>query len=538
MAIPVQACTREGKPGYKYGQAGHCYTYTRGDEKARKRAKQQAYIQGAAIESHTGEDELSKAVDVLLEKYNHNHGPNGRFAPTGGGGGGGGAATAPAAAGGRNSDLPSWMEEKPKPEAKPTVAPVQVTPTKPEYKPWVKLPDNTYLPDSDGKYPFPDNAKARLDLKPLVGQERKIEYWAENPGGRSLTKPELRTRCIKDIKVEGVKAPIHHVWAQEPSKELMSAKWGQVQSSNGVITAYAKGKHGEPKTMDYSAQPRGIPVNKEMPLLDADTLLKDLGHLLEKYNHNHAANGRFAPSTGGATAHIGGVQSLEDALAGKTLEELPAPTGIEVTDGEVVNFVDNQLGVSDEVAMTYAKEIDTIAGNAKLQNMNQVTIKELAPQVLAQCEGSWENGGAPKLWNEVIAVNPHAKDYAVSRYVEDHMALQASGKMPWLASAYAPDAEKGYKAVLVHEVAHAKCMEHVMRKGDMKEWADPNNPMMGTKGWANTVNEAHMAGWQGPSQYGRKNLGECFAESVSLLTIRGTTGNKKVDDYVVRVIQE
>jgi hypothetical protein len=81
-------------------------------------------------------------------------------------------------------------------------------------------------------------------------------------------------------------------------------------------------------------------------------------------------------------------------------------------------------------------------------------------------------------------------------------------------------------------------MEHVMRKGDMKEWADPNNPMMGTKGWANTVNEAHMAGWQGPSQYGRKNLGECFAESVSLLTIRGTTGNKKVDDYVVRVIQE
>jgi hypothetical protein len=31
---------------------------------------------------------------------------------------------------------------------------------------------------------------------------------------------------------------------------------------------------------------------------------------VEKYNHNHGPNGRFAPSTGGATAHIGGTATM------------------------------------------------------------------------------------------------------------------------------------------------------------------------------------------------------------------------------------
>lgn len=91
--MPVVACTRNGKKGYKYGQSGKCYTYNAGDEKGRKKAKQQAYLQGAAIEANTGEDELNK--------YNTCHGPKGRFCSGGsggggGGGGGGGASAAPA----------------------------------------------------------------------------------------------------------------------------------------------------------------------------------------------------------------------------------------------------------------------------------------------------------------------------------------------------------------------------------------------------------------------------------------------------------
>lgn len=78
--MPVVVCTREGRPGYKYGQKGYCYTYTRGDEKGRKKAKQKAYLQGAAIEANTGENELNK--------YNTCHGPKGQFCGTGGGGGG------------------------------------------------------------------------------------------------------------------------------------------------------------------------------------------------------------------------------------------------------------------------------------------------------------------------------------------------------------------------------------------------------------------------------------------------------------------
>lgn len=48
--MPVQTCSLDGKPGYKWGNSGKCYTYAAGDENARKQAKRKAYIQGAAIE--------------------------------------------------------------------------------------------------------------------------------------------------------------------------------------------------------------------------------------------------------------------------------------------------------------------------------------------------------------------------------------------------------------------------------------------------------------------------------------------------------
>lgn len=46
--MPVQSCTENGKSGWSWGK-GKCYTYPTGDEKASGKAKQQAYLQGAAI---------------------------------------------------------------------------------------------------------------------------------------------------------------------------------------------------------------------------------------------------------------------------------------------------------------------------------------------------------------------------------------------------------------------------------------------------------------------------------------------------------
>jgi len=50
--MPVIACRKEGKPGYKWGSEGHCYTYTPGNEESRKAAKRKAHIQGAAAKAH------------------------------------------------------------------------------------------------------------------------------------------------------------------------------------------------------------------------------------------------------------------------------------------------------------------------------------------------------------------------------------------------------------------------------------------------------------------------------------------------------
>jgi rubrerythrin len=55
-------CEENGKPGWKYGESGACYTYTAGNEQSSNEAKRKAHLQGAAIESHTGEN-ANKAED-------------------------------------------------------------------------------------------------------------------------------------------------------------------------------------------------------------------------------------------------------------------------------------------------------------------------------------------------------------------------------------------------------------------------------------------------------------------------------------------
>lgn len=49
--MPVQSCQSNGKPGFKWGNEGKCYTYTPGNEQSKNRARNRASEQGRAIEA-------------------------------------------------------------------------------------------------------------------------------------------------------------------------------------------------------------------------------------------------------------------------------------------------------------------------------------------------------------------------------------------------------------------------------------------------------------------------------------------------------
>jgi len=50
--MPVMRCQKNGKPGFKWGKNGKCYTYTPGDAASRERAKKKALAQGRAIKAN------------------------------------------------------------------------------------------------------------------------------------------------------------------------------------------------------------------------------------------------------------------------------------------------------------------------------------------------------------------------------------------------------------------------------------------------------------------------------------------------------
>jgi hypothetical protein len=74
--MPLQSCSIDGKPGWKYGEQGHCYTYSEGDTEGMKRAKHSAIIQGTAIAHNSGEKlELSKEDwDELKKEFEEDGG--------------------------------------------------------------------------------------------------------------------------------------------------------------------------------------------------------------------------------------------------------------------------------------------------------------------------------------------------------------------------------------------------------------------------------------------------------------------------------
>ena len=58
--MPVKSCQVSGRPGFKWGDSGRCYTYEPGDESSRQRARQRATNQGLAA---TGGDLEYKDMD-------------------------------------------------------------------------------------------------------------------------------------------------------------------------------------------------------------------------------------------------------------------------------------------------------------------------------------------------------------------------------------------------------------------------------------------------------------------------------------------
>lgn len=55
--MPVEQCQANGKPGYRWGKEGACYTYTEGSERSRERARGKAERQGRAIEANKHADD-------------------------------------------------------------------------------------------------------------------------------------------------------------------------------------------------------------------------------------------------------------------------------------------------------------------------------------------------------------------------------------------------------------------------------------------------------------------------------------------------
>lgn len=52
--MPVQKCQANNKPGYKWGQQGKCYTYTKGSKSSEAAALAKAAKQGRAVEANKG----------------------------------------------------------------------------------------------------------------------------------------------------------------------------------------------------------------------------------------------------------------------------------------------------------------------------------------------------------------------------------------------------------------------------------------------------------------------------------------------------
>lgn len=70
--MPLMECRSNGKPGFKFGEEGYCYTYDPDDERSKERAKQKAINQGIAmgeIEIDNPEVKRGDKLGVRVNRY-------------------------------------------------------------------------------------------------------------------------------------------------------------------------------------------------------------------------------------------------------------------------------------------------------------------------------------------------------------------------------------------------------------------------------------------------------------------------------------
>jgi hypothetical protein len=68
--MPVMRCISEGRPGFRWGSEGKCYTYAPSDPASRERARRQAERQGQAVEASQGRDAtLSNSLSATTTSH-------------------------------------------------------------------------------------------------------------------------------------------------------------------------------------------------------------------------------------------------------------------------------------------------------------------------------------------------------------------------------------------------------------------------------------------------------------------------------------
>ena len=58
--MPIQSCTKDGKPGYRWGESGVCYTYNPQNSISKGLARAKALKQARAIEASQAREKKSE----------------------------------------------------------------------------------------------------------------------------------------------------------------------------------------------------------------------------------------------------------------------------------------------------------------------------------------------------------------------------------------------------------------------------------------------------------------------------------------------
>jgi uncharacterized Zn finger protein (UPF0148 family) len=66
--MPVKSCSKDGKPGFKFGDSGFCYTYDENNEQSRTEAKRKANEQERAARASGWTEKSNSDIQNLKEK--------------------------------------------------------------------------------------------------------------------------------------------------------------------------------------------------------------------------------------------------------------------------------------------------------------------------------------------------------------------------------------------------------------------------------------------------------------------------------------